>query len=94
MAHVRKTQPACPGEGELRYRGFVGRVNYEIRGEPSTLRPGPSRLRGAINATPEVAESAFREGEGLLTLESGVQYRITMLGHSAGSGDVYFEMRI
>ena len=94
MAHVRKKLPACPGEGELRYRGFVGQVNYEIQGEPSTLRPGPARLRGSISASPEIAEQAFREGEGLLTLQTGAQFRITMLGHSAGSGTAYFEMRV
>jgi hypothetical protein len=94
MAHVRKKLPACPGAGELRYRGFRGQVDYEIQGEPSTLRSGPARLRGKINATPEVAEQAFREGEGLLTLESGAQFRLTMLGHSAGSETTYFEMRV
>jgi hypothetical protein len=47
-----------------------------------------------LSATPEVAEQAFREGEGLLTLESGAKYRITMLGHSSGSETAYFEMRV
>jgi hypothetical protein len=94
MAHVRKKLPACPGAGELRYRGFCGEVHYEIQGEPTTLRPGAARLRGSISATPEIAEQAFREGEGFLTLESGAQFRITMLGHSAGSGTAYFEMRV
>lgn len=94
MAQVRKKPPPCPGEGELRYRGFVGQVHYEIQGEPTTLRPGPARLRGSLSATPEVAEQAFREGEGMLTLESGAKYRITMLGHSSGSETAYFEMRV
>jgi hypothetical protein len=93
MARVRKSLPAFPGDGELRYRGFCGQVRYEIQGEPASLRPGPQRLRGLISATPEVAEQAFREGEGLLTLQSGEKFRITMLGHSAGSGVAYFEMR-
>jgi hypothetical protein len=93
MAHLRKKLPACPGDGELRYRGYRGQVRYEIQGEPSTLRPGPARLRGSISATPEVAADAFREGDGFLTLESGAQFRITMLGHSTGSGVAYFEMR-
>lgn len=94
MAHVRKKLPAFPGDGELRYRGFCGQVHYEILGEPSSLRAGPARLRGSISTTPEVAAEAFRECEGLLTLESGAQFRITMLGHSAGSDTAYFEMRI
>ena len=94
MAHVRKKLPPCPGEGELRYRGFRGQVLYELRGAPTTLRPGPARLRGSLSSSPEIAEQAFREGEGLLTLQTGAQFRITMLGHSAGSGTAYFEMRI
>ena len=93
MPHPRKQLRASPGAGELKYRGFRGTVDYEIMGEPGTLRPGSARLRGSISSTPEVAEQAFREGEGVLTLESGVQFRITMLGHSAGSGVAYFEMR-
>jgi hypothetical protein len=94
MAHVRKKLPACPGSGELRCRGYRGPVRYEIQGEPSTLKPGAARLRGSLSASPEVAEQAFREGEGFLTLESGAEFRITMLGHSAGSGTTYFEMRV
>jgi hypothetical protein len=94
MPHLRKKPQARPGDGELRVRGFRGPVRYEILGEPSTLRPGPSRLRGSICTTPEVAHQAFRETEGLLTLESGAQFRITMLGHSAGSDVTYFEMRV
>lgn len=94
MAYVRKKLPACTGEGELRYRGFQGPVAYEIMGEPTSLKAGPSRLRGSLVATPEVAQDAFREGEGMLTLESGAQFRITMLGHSSGSDTAYFEMRV
>jgi hypothetical protein len=94
MAYVRKKLPAHVGEGELRYRGFKGTVAYEIMGEPTSLKPGPARLRGSINATPEVAEQAFREGEGELILESGASFRITLLGHSSGSATAYFEMRV
>lgn len=94
MARVRKQLPANLGAGELRCRGYRGHVDYEILGEPTTLRPGPARLRGSLSATPEVAEQAFRDGDGELTLESGATYRITMLGHSTGSNVAYFEMRI
>lgn len=94
MARVRKQLPAQLGAGRLRCRGFTGTVKYEIIGEPATLRPGPARLRGSLSSTPEVAERAFRDGDGELTLESGDTYRITMLGHSAGSGVAYFEMRV
>lgn len=93
MARIRKQLPACPGRGELRCRGYRGPVDYEILGEPQSLRPGPSRLRGSLSATPEIANQAFRDGDGELTLETGATFRITMLGHSAGSGVAYFEMR-
>ena len=93
MARIRKQLPAHPGTGELKCRGFRGPVDYEILGEPTTLKPGPARLRGSFSASPEVAHQAFRDGDGELTLESGATYRIIMLGHSAGSGVAYFEMR-
>jgi hypothetical protein len=94
MAHARKKLPAFPGTGDLKFRGFRGPVEYEILGDPATLRPGPTRLRGSICATPDVAAAAFREGDGELTLESGATFRLQMLGHSAGSEIAYFEMRI
>ena len=93
MTRIRKQLPAFPGAGELRCRGFKGQVDYEILGDPGSLRPGPARLRGSLSSTPEIAEQAFRDGDGELTLESGGTYRITMLGHSEGSNVAYFEMR-
>jgi hypothetical protein len=94
MAHARKKLPEFPGVGELKYRGFRGSVDYEILGDPSALRAGVARLRGSFTASPEVAEQAFREGDGELTLESGVTYRVVMLGHTTGSQTAYFEMRV
>jgi hypothetical protein len=94
MPRLRKQLPAFLGAGQLRCRGFKGSVDYEILGEPGSLRPGPARLRGSLTATPEIAEQAFRDGEGELTIETGETFRITMLGHSTGSGVAYFEMRI
>ncbi|THD79903.1 MAG: hypothetical protein E7812_08485 [Phenylobacterium sp.] len=93
MTRIRKQLPAFPGAGELRCRGFKGQVDYEILGDPGSLRPGPARLRGSLSSTPEIAEQAFRDGDGELTLQSGETYRITMLGHSTGSSVAYFEMR-
>ncbi len=94
MAHARKKLPAYPGVGELHFRGFTGSVDYEILGEASSLKLGPLRLRGSFTATPEIAADAFREGEGVLTLEDGRKYRVTMLGHTGGSDVAYFEMRL
>ena len=94
MSRMRKQLPAQLGAGELRYRGFQGPVDYEILGEPSSLRLGPLRLRGSVIATPEIAAEAFRAGEAELTLEGGAVFRLTMLGHSSGSNVAYFEMRV
>lgn len=94
MAHARKKLPAFPGTGDLKFRGYRGAVAYEILGDPASLRAGIARLRGSFVSTPETAELAFREGEGELTLESGVTYRLVMLGHSTGSDTAYFEMRV
>ena len=94
MARLRKQLPAHQGAGELRFRGFCGPVDYEILGEPSTLRLGPLRLRGSLPATPEVAAEAFHAGEAELKLEDGRAFRITLVGHSTGSQTAYFEMRV
>ncbi|HEY2355888.1 MAG TPA: hypothetical protein VGH86_00450 [Phenylobacterium sp.] len=91
---MRKQLPAYLGAGELHCRGFTGPVDYEIQGDPSTLRLGPLRLRGRLTATPEVAADAFRAGEAELKLEDGAVFRLTMLGHSSGSDVAYFEMRV
>ena len=94
MARLRKQLPAHVGAGELRYRGFHGAVDYEILGEPASLRLGPLRLRGSLSTTPEVAAEAFRAGEAELTLDGGATFRITLLGHTEGSNVAYFEMRV
>jgi hypothetical protein len=94
LARLRKQLPAHLGSGELRFRGFSGPVDYEVLGEPSTLRLGPLRLRGSFVATPDVAAEAFRAGEAELKLEDGASFRITLLGHTAGSETAYFEMRV
>jgi hypothetical protein len=94
MAYARKKLPSTFGAGELKFRGFQGSVDYEIVGDPATLRYGPNRLRGSFTANAETAALAFREGEGVLTTEPGPAFRITFLGHSEGSNTAYFEMRV
>jgi hypothetical protein len=94
MARLRKQLPAHLGAGELRFRGFSGPVEYEVLGDPSSLRLGPLRLRGSFTATPEIAAEAFHAGEGELKLQDGAAFRITLVGHSAGSQTAYFEMRV
>jgi hypothetical protein len=94
MARPRKQLPVHVGAGQLHCGGFTGPVDYEIHGDPATLRLGPLRLRGSITTTPEVAADAFRAGEAQLRLENGSAYRITLIGHSAGSDVAYFEMRV
>ncbi|HZZ30841.1 MAG TPA: hypothetical protein VFE10_02520 [Phenylobacterium sp.] len=94
MARLRKQLPVHLGAGELRCRGFTGPVDYEVHGDPMSLRLGPLRLRGSLTATPEIAAAAFHAGEAELKLEDGARFRITMLGHTAGSEVAYFEMRV
>jgi hypothetical protein len=94
MARLRKQLPVHLGAGELHCRGFTGPVDYQIQGDPSSLRLGPLRLRGSLTATPEVAAEAFHAGEGELKLQDGASFRITLVGHSAGSDTAYFEMRV
>jgi hypothetical protein len=94
MPRTRNIEPALEGAGELRFRGFRGPVQYEIHGQPQTLRLGKGSLRGGVHTTPEIAEQAFREGEAVLTLESGEPFRLVMLGHTTGGGTAYFEMRV
>ena len=55
---------------------------------------GPGRLHGWITTLPEVAAEVFRANEAHLRLENGDTFRITVVGHSAGSGVAYFELRI
>lgn len=94
MTRLRKPLPAQLGAGELRYRGFRGPVDYEIHGVPEALKLGPARLRGSLTATPDIAADAFRAGEAELQLQGGDTFRITLLGHSAGSNIAYFELRV
>jgi hypothetical protein len=97
MAYTLKngrTPPVTTGEGRLSYRGFEGPVTYELRGSISGLRPGGAALRGAFEAAAEIASNAFRACDGRLQLADGKTYRITMVGHTEGSGTAYFELRL
>lgn len=94
MARLRKVLPSHLGAGEVHFRGASHAVDYEVLGEPSSLRLGPLRLRGSFTATPEIAAEAFHAGEAELKLEGGAGFRITLVGHTAGSPTAYFEMRI
>lgn len=89
-----KVIPTCSGCAELKMAGFKGLVDYTIEGEPARLRSGIARLKGVLHCTPEIALDAFRAGEGIIVLDSGACLRLTMLGHSSGSGEVYVECRI
>ena len=94
MPRLRKQLPAHLGAGEIHYRGFTGPVDYEIQGDPASLRLGPLRLRGSFTATADIAAEAFRAGEAELKLEDGGAFRVTVVGHSAGSDIAYFEIRV
>jgi hypothetical protein len=94
MARISVPAPEIPGEGSVHFAGYEGPAHFVTRGEPSSLRAGPGTLRGALLLQPELAEAAFRSGQARLTLPSGVSYRLTFLGHTAGDDRTYFEMRV
>lgn len=91
---IRKTLPTTSGVGHVRFSGYEGPAAYTIEGEPAKLRLGPNRLRGALKVSAEVAQAAFRAGDGDLKLDDGRSLRISMIGHSAGSEDVFVELRV
>lgn len=90
---IRKKLPVVSGVGSVRFLGHTGAANYAIEGDPTRLRLGVNRLRGFITIDPELALKAFQAGEGVLVLEGGEELRLTMVGHSAGSGEVFVEVR-
>lgn len=91
---IRKPLPAFQGHGHVKFQGHAGPVDYTIHGDPSKLKFGTTRLRGSLSVPPEVAAEAFRAGSGVLTLEDGAEFRLQMLGHSAGAPEVFVELRV
>ena len=89
----RAPPPSFEGDGQFRIAARSGPAHYTIEGDPARLRPGPLRLRGAITLTPELAEEAFRHGEGVLTTADGLVLRATMLGHTEGAATVFVELK-
>lgn len=92
---IRKSPPPLvEGAGQIQFLGHVGPVLYALDGDPTRLRFGRARLRGSVSIDPDLAERAFRAGEGVLTLESGERLRLTMLAHSTGGADVFVEAQV
>jgi len=94
MPLIKKKPPLFEGDGQVRFLGHDLPTRYVIEGDPSRLRQGPHRLRGQVALNPDVATEAFRAGEGLLTLDTGTQFRIVMIGHSEGGAEVFVELRV
>lgn len=94
MAFKKAEPPREHGSGILRFSGFEGPVEFELRGQVTALRPSSAPMRAAIKTTVEVARQAFRAGEAKLRLPNGQQYRLTVLAHSAGSDIAYADMRV
>jgi hypothetical protein len=82
------------GTGELRYSGFNGSVDYELAGDTAALTAKSKEMKGSLTASQEVAEGAFRAGEGFLKLEDGRDCRIRMVAYTAGGDTAYFEIRV
>lgn len=94
MRYRKNPVPPTLGTGELRYPGFTGDVTYEIAGDSTALTAKSNAMRGFLTAEPEIAEGAFRAGDGYLTLADGKACRIKMLGYTTGADTAYFEIRI
>lgn len=94
MRVIKKKPPLFEGDGQVRFPGHDAPARYAIEGDPARLRQGPLRLRGALTMTPELAASAFRAGEAVLTTETGARFRLVMLGHSEGAAEVFVEVRV
>jgi hypothetical protein len=94
MARHGKQVTPTPGVGELRYAGFSGEVDYQITGDVGAMTARSAPLRGSFTSEPDIAEAAFRAGDGYLQLESGKACRITMLGYTSGSDTAYFEIKV
>jgi hypothetical protein len=94
MPLSRKKQPTFEGDGRIRFAGHEGPARYAVEGDPSRLRAGIARLRGALTLGPELAAEAFRAGDGVLTTEDGASLRLIMLAHSTGGDEVFVEIRV
>lgn len=94
MRVKKRIVPPTLGTGELRYSGFNGEVDYEIAGDTAALTARSKEMKGSLTATQEVAEGAFRAGEGFLKLEDGRNCRIRMVAYTAGEGRTFFEIRV
>ena len=94
MARIKTPLPQTTGVGQLRFPGYAGAVDFSIEGEPARLKFGIARLKGSIITDPMVANDVFRAGDALLTLDTGQVLRVTLLGHTAEAGQVFFEARV
>jgi hypothetical protein len=91
---IRKKLEIVEGAGRVRFSGHEGLVQYAIEGNPVRLKLGQGRLHGSFSIDAENAKAAFRAGVGVLTLEGGAEYRVTMVGHTAGDSEVFVELRV
>lgn len=92
VARRRREVAKQTGEGRFEYPGFEGAVEYELNGALKGLRAGGPALRGAIHTSAEAARAAFSAGHGHIKLEDGKSYRVTVVGHTEGSGIAYIEL--
>lgn len=79
------------GSGLLSFSGFNGPVDYQISARAVVTRAVSAGAAGAVELPPEVARNSFRAGAATLKLDDGRSCRIMMVGHSEGTGAVYFQ---
>lgn len=88
------------GAGRLKMCGYTGDVEYEFKGDPAAVRrtgansPAAKPLAGLIRSTPDVANSAFKEGRCFLTLEDGREWSLEVVAHTEGADHAFVEARI
>jgi hypothetical protein len=92
VARRRREAAKHVGEGRLEYPGFDGTVSYELNGPLKGLRVGGPPLKGSIHTSAEGARAVFTAGRGHIKLEDGRSYRVTVVGHTEGSGVAYIEL--
>ena len=92
VARRRREVAKQIGEARLEYPGFDGTVAFYLNGALKGLRSGGPPLRGLIQTSAEAARAAFSAGRGHIKLEDGRSYRVTVVGHTEGSGTAYIEL--
>lgn len=75
------------GNGRLVFSGGACDVAYDFVGDVKR-----SAGKGSLTASPDEMRAAFRAGRANLTFDDGRDAVITVVAHSEGAPNAYFEM--